>query len=249
MLIHELTQPRRVNEVVGAVAAALGGIAKQVGTQAINTALGQNVTSQDGPAQSREQGFASLVNSPAAKTLATSMQTAWQQTVQNFLANAKDSAGNPATALKYVTQPSVDSLLPDLQAMVNRMIGGKYGANFNYQNMASNIEDPVTKAGIQEVIARINEHIQAIYKATVEGVDPKSLGDNWVKLVGNGILPAQNAMAYDRRSMGMGNRPKFGTDAEGNIMISVDGGAFERFLPQSNPKHKEISTRMAAGKL
>jgi len=248
MLIHELTQPRRVNEVVGAAASILGGIAKQVGTQAINKALGTDVTSQDGPAQSREQGFASMVNSPAAKTLATSLTAAWQQTVSNFLANAKDSAGNPATSLKYVTQPSVDSLLPDLQAMVNRMIGGQR-ASFDYSTMANNIEDPVAKAGIQEVIARINEHIQAIYKATVEGVDPKSLGDNWVKLVGDGILPAQNAMAYDRRSTGISNRPKFGTDAEGNIMISVDGGAFERFLPQSNPKHKEISTRMAAGKL
>ncbi len=191
MQIHELTRPRKVNE----------GFASALANKAISAALGgADVMDKFGPAQSREQGFASMVNSPAAKTLATSLTAAWQQTVSNFLANAKDSAGNPATSLKHVSQPSVDSLLPDLQTMVNKMIGGKYGANFSYQNMASNIQDAVTKAGIQEVIARINEHIQSIYKATVAGVDPKSLANDWIQLVGDGILPAQNALAYDKSS-------------------------------------------------
>lgn len=191
MQIHELTRPRKVNE----------GFFNALANKAISTALGgADVMDKSGPAQSREQGFQSMVNSPAAKTLATTMQAAWAQTVKNFLMNSKDSAGNPATSLKYVTQPSVQSLLPELEALVNKMIGAKYGAGFNYRNLANNVEDPVAKAGIQEVIARITEYTQAIYKATVEGVDPKALADDWVKLVGDGILPAQNSMAYDKNS-------------------------------------------------
>jgi hypothetical protein len=217
MQIHELTRPRRVNEVLGAVGAALGGIAKQVGTQAINKTLGTDVTSQAGPAQNREQGFASMVNSPAAKTLATSMQAAWAETVKNFLGNATDSMGNPATSLKGVTQPSVASLEPELRALVNKMIGGSNRTSFDYSTMSNNIEDPVTKAGVREVISRINEHIQAIYKATVEGADPKSLANSWIKLVGDGVLPAQNAMAYDA-----------GTTAGG-----VSTGGVRRLSPQA----------------
>ena len=240
MQIHELTRPRKVNE----------GFGSALANQMISKALGgTNPLDQSGPAQSREQGFASMVNSPAAKTLSDTMQAAWAQTVKNFLANAKDSAGNPATSLKYVTQPSVDSLEPELRTLVNKMIGGRQGAAFDYSTMANNIEDPVTKAGIQEVIARINEYIQAIYKATVQGVDPKTLADKWIKLVGDGILPAQNSLAYDRKSVSSASKPKFGHDTDGNMMISIGGGAYERFLPQRNAEHKAIADKMAAGKL
>jgi len=201
MQIHELTRPRRVNEgFLGGAAAALGGIAKQVGKQAINKAVGGDVTSQDGPAQSREQGFKSMVNSPAAKTLATSMQAAWAETVRNFLTNAKDSMGNPATSVRGVSTPSTEALKTELRTLVNKMIGGSQSSAFDYSNMANNIGDPVAKAGIQEIIARINEYTESIFKATVLGIDPKNLSNDWLKLVGDGILPAQNARAYDSKS-------------------------------------------------
>jgi hypothetical protein len=240
MQIYELTRPRKVNE----------GFASALGTQIMNKAFGGvDVMDKSGPSQSREQGFASMVNSPAAKTLSTTMQAAWSQTVKNFLANAKDSMGNPATSLAGVTNPSAASLEPELHTLINKMIGGRYGNNFDYTTMANNIQDPVTKQGIQEVIARITEYSQAIYKATVQGVDPKSLTDDWIKLVGDGILPAQNAIAYDRRSAGSVGKPKFGQDTDGNMMISVGGSAYERFLPQSNAEHKAIADKMAAGQL
>lgn len=239
MQIYELTR-RQTTE----------GFASALGTQLMNKAFGgTDVTSKNGPSQSREQGFQSQVNSPEAKTLATTMQAAWAQTVKNFLANAKDSQGNPATSLAGVTNPSAASLEPELHTLVNKMIGGRYGTNFDYTTMANNIQDPVTKQGIQEVIARITEYTQAIYKATLQGVDPKSLADDWVKLVGDGVLPAQNAVAYDRKSAGGVGKPKFGQDSYGNMMVSVGGGAYERFLPQSNPEHKAIADKMAAGQL
>ena len=234
MQIHELTR-RKTNE----------GFFNALANQAISKALGgADVTSKNGPAQSREQGFKSMVNSPEAKTLATTMQAAWQQTVHNFLMNSKDAAGNPATSLKNVTQPSVDSLLPELQALVNKMIGGRYGASFNYQNMASNITDPVTKAGIQEVVSRINEYIQAIYKATVEGVDPKSLTDSWLKLVGDGVLPGQNAVAYDTRR-GTNTKTRLYKDPNGRTVIDLGSGP--EYFDDKNPEHKRVRDEYLGG--
>ena len=225
MQIYELTRPRKVNE----------GFASALGTQLMNKAFGGvDVMDKSGPSQSREQGFASMVNSPAAKTLSTTMQAAWSQTVKNFLANAKDSMGNPATSLKGVTQPSVASLEPELRTLINKMIGGQR-TGFDYSTMANNIEDPVAKAGIQEVVARINEYTQAIYKATVQGVDPKSLTDDWIKLVGDGILPAQNAMAYDRRAGGA-SKTRLYKDPSGRSVIDIGRGP--EWFDEKNPEHK-----------
>lgn len=201
MQIHELTRPRKVNEVLGAVGAALGGIAKQVGTQAINKAVGTDVTSQDGPAQSREQGFQNLVNSPAAKTLATTMQTAWQETVQNFLANSKDSSGNPPTSLSQVTQPSITTLKTNLEDLVNKMLG-RQGAN--YKNVATYINDPNQKDYAQEIIADIDKFVDTIYDATLRNTDSKAMTSFFTELVGMGILPVQNMLAYDTKRGGAG---------------------------------------------
>jgi hypothetical protein len=201
MQIHELTRPRRVNEGIGgALAAAVGGIAKQVGTQTINKALGTNVTSQDGPAQNREQGFQDLANSSAAKTLATSMQTAWQQTVQNFLANSKDSSGNPPTSLSQVSQPSITTLKTNLVDLVNKMLG-RQGAD--YKNIAAYIGDPTQKLYAEKIVTDIDKFIDSIYNATLQqNTDPKAMADLFTELVGKGVLIAQNLMAYDAGSAG-----------------------------------------------
>lgn len=233
MQIHELTR-RKTNE----------GFGSALANQMISKALGgTNPLDQSGPAQSREQGFASMVNSPAAKTLATTMQAAWAQTVKNFLANAKDSQGNPATSLQGVTQPSVEALKNELHLLINRMIGGQRRGNIEYTTLANNVGDPVAKQGVQEVVARINEYLETIYKATVEGVDPKALTNDWIKLVGDGILPAQNAMAYDRSP----TRPKFDTDAQGRMLISINGEPYVLFNA-NDPKHKAIADQMGMGK-
>ncbi len=204
MQIHELTRPRKINEAsvagaIGGATAVAGGIGSALGKSLMTQAFGTDVTPKYGDTQSREQGFKSMVNSSAAKTLATTMQTAWAQTVQNFLANSKDSMGNPPTSVKAVTSPSIDALKNQLRALVNKMIDGRT-SSFDYSNMANNIGDPVAKAGSQEIISRINEYIESIFDATVQGVDPKTMSNSWLKLVGDGILPAQNARAYDSKS-------------------------------------------------
>jgi hypothetical protein len=128
------------------------------------------------------------------------MQAAWAETVRNFLANAKDSMGNPPASVKTISSPSIEALKTELRTLVNKMISGSQSSAFDYSNMANNIGDPVAKAGIQEIISRINEYIESIFDATVQGVDPKTMSNSWIKLVGDGILPAQNVRAYDSRS-------------------------------------------------
>ena len=200
MLIHELTRKKPVNEGIGgALAAVAGGIAKQVGTQSINKALGTDVTSQDGPTQGREQGFQDLANSSAAKTLATSMQTAWQQTVQNFMANSKDSSGNPPTSLSQVTQPSIATLKTNLEDLVNKMIG-RQGSD--YKVLPTYINDPQQKLYAEKIVTDIDKSIDAIYKATLQNTDPKAVANLFTTLVGMGVLPAQNMAAYDTKSGG-----------------------------------------------
>ena len=231
MQIHELTR-RKTNE----------GFASALGSQLMTKALGTDVLDKSGPRQSREAGFASMVNSPAAKTLATTMQAAWQQTVHNFLMNSKDANGNPATSVKTVTQPSTDSLRNELRVLINKMIGGRT-AGFDYANMANNVGDEVAKAGIQEVIARINEYSEAIFNATVQGIDPKAMADNWVKLVGDGVLPAQNAAAYDKGSV-FRIRPPW--QENGRWMIDIGNGP-EALDKENNPKHKEALEKLYSG--
>lgn len=179
-------------KVVTGTAAVAGGIGSALGKSLMSKAFGGvDVLGKGGTSQSREDMFKSMVNSPMAKQLATTMQASWAQTVQNFLANSKDANGNPPASLKTVSQPSVTSLKQELHMLVNQMLGREY------TQLASSIKDPVAKQGIQDVVADITQMIDAIYQAEIQGVDPKNMGLDWIKLVGDGILPAQNIIAYD----------------------------------------------------
>lgn len=201
MQIHEITK-RSLNEFGGALGAALGGIATQSLKQATNKALGTDITPQYGDVQNREQGFQNMANSSAAKTLATTMQTAWQQTVQNFMTNSKDSNGNPPTSISQITQPSIENLKVNLKDLVNRMIS-KQGTD--YKNLPTYIGDPQQKQYAEKIIADIDKSIDAIYNATLQKDDPKTTANLFTELVGMGILPAQNMLAYDTGRTGAGS--------------------------------------------
>lgn len=206
MQIHELTRPRRVNEAsvagaLGGAKAVAGGIGSALGKSLMTKAFGQDVTPKYGDTQDREQGFQNLANSSAAKTLATTMQTAWQQTVQNFMANSKDSSGNPPTSLGQVTQPSIATLKTNLQDLVNKMIG-RQGSD--YKNIPTYISDPNQKDYAEDIIVDIDKSIDAIYNATLNNTDSKAVANLFTQLVGMGILPAQNIMAYDTGRSGRG---------------------------------------------
>ena len=179
-------------KVVTGTAAVAGGIGSALGKSLMSKAFGGvDVMGKGGTSMSREDLFKSMVNSPMAKQLATTMQASWAQTVQNFLIHSKDANGNPASNLSKVTQPSVTSLKQELHMLVNQMLGREY------TQLASSVKDPVAKQGIQDVVADITQMIDAIYQGEIHGLDPKNMGMNWIKLVGDGILPAQNIIAYD----------------------------------------------------
>ena len=232
MQIYELTRPRGVNE----------GFASALGTQIMNKAFGGvDVMDKSGPAQSREQGFQSMVNSPAARTLAVTMQKSWQETVQNFLVNSKDASGNPPTSLSQVTQPSVTTLRPTLDQMVNSMIGRQ---GTDYKQLANYVADPLQKQYTQKIVTDIDNTVDEIYQATLKNADPSTVGKMFVELVGMGVLPAQNIIAYDK-----------GTSFNKNVRVYqetsgkwvIDFGKGPELLDKNKPEHKAALEKMYGG--
>ena len=184
-------------KIVGGAAAVAGGIGSALGKSLMSKAFGGvDVLDKNGQSQSRRDFAQSMMNSSEARTLAATMQATWARTVQNFLLNSKDANGNPAASLNTVTQPSVASLKQELHTFVNQMISGRNGAD--YTNLGKNSNDPIVKRGTQSIVQKITQMIDTIYDSTVKGDDPKMVSQEWMKLVGDGILPAQNSLAYDR---------------------------------------------------
>jgi hypothetical protein len=232
-------------KVVTGTAAVAGGIGSALGKSLMSKAFGGvDVMGKGGTSQSREDFMKSMVNSPEAKTLATTMQASWAQTIQNFLAHSKDANGNPAASLSTVTQPSVESLRQELHQMVNQMVSGRNGGD--YTTIGNYAKDPAVKRGTQSIVTKITQMIDDIYKATVQGVDPKTIAMDWMKLVGDGILPAQNSLAYDRNS-GFGSSSGAvgpagfdlrytGKPAPNDLIINF-GRGWEPYN-ETNPQHK-----------
>ena len=209
MQIHEITRKpsnkETVNEILGAVAGGIasvaGGIAKQAGKQFVQKFAPQLAPGdRAGSATDRVGGM--KVTQPIIDALTSQLQKAWAQSVQAFLANSKDSAGNPATSLKNVTTPSVDGLKNDLVQMINRMISPSIGS-FSYQNLNRMVgSDPVAKQAAMEITTAISTNIEAVFKATVDGTGTNVVNSAFVELVKDGIAPAQNTLAYDGNSGG-----------------------------------------------
>ena len=232
MQIHELTRPRKVNE----------GFASALGTQLMNKAFGGvDVMDKSGPSQSREQGFQSMVNSPEARTLAVTMQQSWKQTVNNFLANSKDSAGDPPTSLSQVTQPSVTTLRATLDQMVNSMIGRQ---GTDYKQLANYVNDPLQKQYTQKIVTDIDKTVDAIYQATLKNTDASTVGKMFVELVGMGVLPAQNIIAYDRGSV-KANKTRLYKDPDGRRVIDLGSGP--EWFDDKNPEHIRVRDEYLKG--
>jgi len=232
MQIHELTRPRKVKE----------GLASALGTQLMNKAFGGvDVMSKSGPTQSREQGFQSMVNSPEARTLAIAMQKSWKQTVNNFLANSKDSMGDPPTSLSQVTQPSVTTLRPTLDQLVNSMIG-RQGAD--YKQLANYVADPLQKQYTEKIVTDIDKTVDSIYQATLKNADSNTVGKMFVELVGMGVLPAQNIMAYDRNSA-KANKTRLYKDPDGRRVIDLGQGP--EWFDDKNPEHIKVRDEYLKG--
>ena len=241
MQIHEITRKSSnkepVNEILGALA---GGILKQAGkqfTQKFNP-IGYDAMQKKQGGTDRVGGM--KVTQSIVDALTPQLQKAWAQTVQTFLANSKDSAGNPATSLKDVTTPSVDSLKNDLVQMINGMISPG-SSSFSYQSLNRVVgDDPVAKQAAMEITTAINTNIQAIFDATVNGAGTNVVNSAFVELVKDGIAPAQNTLAYDRGSQSdVDIRVKRGSMPP-TFEIDLGNGSYAPF-DNSNPKHQEAA--------
>jgi hypothetical protein len=247
MQIHELTRPRRVTEAsvggaLGGTAAVAGGAASALGKGLMSRAFGgADVMSKTGDAMSREQGLQDIANSPAAKTLALTMQKAWVQTIKQFLAQAKDSAGIPATKLSDVTTPSVATLRDDLTLMVNKMIGS------DYKTIVSGTTDPVQKDYLTKIVNKITADMEAIYTAELTATDPNARAGLFTNLT-QGVLLAQNAGAYNNRSTS-------GSGLTGSVILRSDPrtGRREidmgdgRFVPFDDNNPAQVAAATGAG--
>jgi hypothetical protein len=241
MQIHEITRKpsnkEPVNEILGALA---GGILKQAAkqfTQKFNP-IGYDAMQQKQGGIDRVAGM--KVTQPIIDALTPQLQKAWAQTVQAFLANSKDSAGNPATSLKHVTTPSIDSLKNDLMQMINNMISPGNNS-FSYQSLSRMAgDDPVVKQAAQEITTAINKNIQAIFSATVDGAGTNVVNSAFVELVKDGIAPAQNLLAYDRGSHSeVDIRVKRGSMPPA-FEVDLGNGSYVPF-DKTNPKHVEAA--------
>ena len=246
MQIHELTRPRKVDEAAGAVSAVLGGIGQQLGKQAMSKAFGGTdvLGKFGGNTSNTDRAGAYKQGMDMARTMVPIMQKSWQQAVQEFLSQSKDKAGNPATNLKMVTTPSLGTLKVQLDQLISQSINPQ--TSFVYTQIPQYVgDDPTSRASANTVVRDLETISTEIYNATIEGNDTSQA---WQKLVTNGIVPAQNVMAYDKGT-NMSSKPRFGEDSLGRMIISIGGAPYELFLPDSNAKHKEIADQMLAGKL
>ena len=202
MQIHELTRPRKVNEasVGGALrgaGAVIGGIAKQVGKQAMDKVL-PGAGDVSGPAQDRIGAFNTTM--PLVKTLSATMQKAWAETVRNYIMSSAPATGVAATNVTELTPASQSGLEQELRKLVNQSISPR-NASFDYAQLPQLAgADPVATAGAGQVKQAIDKSLPAIWQGTLAGKSPNEMINLWLELGANGIAPGQNILAFDNKS-------------------------------------------------
>jgi hypothetical protein len=198
MQIYEITQRKQVNEILGALSAVAGGIAKAGANQFVQSQTGQSMTPDKVSGGPNARMGAYKANAAAVGPLAKQLQLAWAKNIQEFLSRTKDTAGNPATNLAAVSPGSIATLEPQLSTMVNNAISPRGGAS-NYKDLVNNSgDDPVAKQAAKEVVAAIDKGIAAIMAATMKpGNNSRQLATAWAELARDGIAPAQQIITFD----------------------------------------------------
>ena len=197
MQIYEITQRKQVNEILGALSAVAGGIAKAGANQFVQSQTGQSMTPDKVSGGPNARMGAYKANAAAVGPLAKQLQLAWAKNIQEFLSRTKDTAGNPATNLAAVSPGSIATLEPQLSTMVNNAISPK--SKGNYKELVNNTsDDPVAQQAAKEVVAAIDKGIAAIMDATMKpGNNSRQLATAWAELARDGIAPAQQIMTFD----------------------------------------------------
>lgn len=190
MQIHELTsRHQQTNEasVMGALkgaGAVLGGVAKQVGQNAMQKiGLAPDRFAGQRVAQGERQGGAAMAaNLPALQLMAKQAQQAWIQTQQQLAQKA-----NPPVA--SASSIPVDQLKPHLTALINQLMGFDYTkkpvADPKVPEMAMSIKTArdTIDANVDEILAL------TVGKTEKEAAQP--LKAAWEELVIKGVGPMQ----------------------------------------------------------
>jgi hypothetical protein len=125
--------------------------------------------------------------------------------------------------------------------MVNSMIGRQ---GTDYKQLATYVADPLQKQYTQKIVTDIDKTVDAIYQATLKNTDPGTVGKMFVELVGMGVLPAQNIIAYDRGSV-RANKTRLYKNPDGRRVIDLGRGP--EWFDDKNPEHIRVRDEYLKG--
>ena len=245
MQIHEITK-RKLNEAGFAqgLATGLSSALSKVGV------AGPDQVQPDKTGPSMNRADALKMGQKLTQTLMPVMMKNWTARVQAAMAQSKDPAtGQAATSAAMLTPDSQNTLKAELDDIIGQAIQPRGGFDYNRLEQYAG-EDAVSKSQAQVVTQAIQTAADQIFKATLDPKGGVNTAQAWKSLMTDGIAPAQGIIAFEQGSSGSaGAKPRFGQDADGNTIISIGNGPFVKYAPATNPEHKAINDKLAAGKL
>ena len=244
MQIHEITK-RKLNEAGFAqgLATGLGSALSKVGVAGPDMAQGDKT----GPGMDRAAAL--KMGQRLTQTLMPVMMKNWSETVSRVVRQSTDPAtGQPATSPAALTPASQNTLKMELDNIISQAIEPRGGLDYTKLDQMVGA-DQLSKSQAQVITQAIQTAADQIFKATLDPKAGVDVGQAWQSLMTNGIAPAQGVLAFDAGSGGVSSKPRFGTDVDGNTIISINNGPFVKYDPKNNPEHKEINDKMLVGKL
>jgi len=238
-----------VGTTVGGVGSLIGGIGSALGKSLMSKAFGgTDVTGgKTGPGMNRSDAL--RLGQKLSQTLMPVMMKNWTNQVQSVLSKSIDPATKmPATSAAVLAPTSLNDLKAQLDIMISQAIQPRGGFDYNKLGQYAG-DDVLAKNRAQIVIQAIHTAADQIFKATLDPKGGVDVSQAWHSLMTNGIAPAQGIIAYDSSTGAVGRAPKFDFDDAGNMLISINNGPYQRFMPSTNPQHKAINDKMAQGSL
>jgi hypothetical protein len=238
MQIHEITR-RTLSEAgfAGGLATGLAGALNKVGVAGPDTSAYQDPKlGGDNSQLAAYKATAGLV-----KTLTTTMQSAWAQTIKSYLEQSKDEIGNPVVSVAQLDPATLAGLQKDLTAMINKTINPTT-AGWDYESMGNRSNDPEIVGAATEIKNSIRKNAEKIYQLTTSGrAKTSELTPLFQDMVTNGIAPAKNLQSFTSEQ----RRIKFYQDPSGNWIVDVGNGPVKFDI--NNPEHKEVWDAFARG--
>jgi len=239
MQIHEITRRKLSEAGFGAgLATGLTSALSKVGVGAPDaSAYQQSKTGGAGGQLGAYKATAGLV-----KTLTTTMQTAWAQTIKSYLEQTKDEQGNPVMGIAQLPPATQSMLHKDLMAMINNTIRPSM-RNFDYQTIGNQSNDPDVVGAAADIKDTISKNADKIYQLTVSGTAKTAqLTQLFQDMVTNGIAPAQNLLTFTTQRI----TPRWGTDPT-TKELTINLGAGDQLFNMSDPRHKEAWDDLQSG--